>query len=578
MEKKEFIQADIKWLGGSSLPQTLNFPRYGNSKRAKTAADFLCQLSNALVETGMKEEMLAPKTFSDTVMLLPHQITTAYNAIHKMNCRALLADEVGLGKTIEAGIVLKELILRNWVNHVLILVPPPLVYQWMDELMDKFNLKTQIPNYPEIPEGICIESEARGIRHINQLGKSDFDFLIVDEAHHMKNHLTKRYKLIKAINPKHLLLLTATPLQNSLREFFNIMNLLKPGIFGTWGEFQHAYIISGTKDRKIKKGKVEELNGILREVMVRHRKTQVGLETTGRTVKKVTFVSDDREKIAYETISRDLKEFFSSNVFFVIMILKELSSSPSTIVDAIETNRLSSAKEFPHVIEDWLPLLKSYTPVKQKGLIKEIQRIKTTDKDAKIVVFCEYRNAIFELNAALKEQYTCYQFTGGLTPLEKEEVKNNFKKDGDVMLCTSAATEGLNLQFANFLINYDLPWNPMKIEQRIGRIHRIGQKKPVYVFNFVVQDTLEDHIVSILYDKIGLFKTLVGDMATILSETQLDGSFETEILKAYLTAENNQKLNENLTKLAWKVADAKKVHEQLNLFNKEVFEGFDLGV
>src|SRR3982751_552140 len=189
---------------------------------------------------------------ANTIKELPHQIEVARRVLRRpMGGRAILADEVGLGKTIEAGIIIKELLVRGLARRVLILTPASLVMQWQGELQSKFFERFATPTDPDdwhhATKAIASYDRARSPRHAKQILRHRWDLVIIDEAHKVKNHRTAAYRFLQQIDRNYLLLLTATPLQNDLRELYNLVTLLRPGQLGTWQEFKRQHIAPGDK-------------------------------------------------------------------------------------------------------------------------------------------------------------------------------------------------------------------------------------------------------------------------------------------------------------------------------------------
>lgn len=213
---------------------------------------------------------------ANTIKELPHQIDVALRVLRQMGGRALLADEVGLGKTIEAGIVLKELAVRGLAKRVLILTPAALVDQWQGELESKFFERFETPTEPDewhrLTRGIASYDRARSKRHRDAILKHSWDVVILDEAHKVKDHTRVTYKFIAQIRRNFILLLTATPLQNDLRELYNLVTLLRPGQLGTWNEFSRRYLMEGDRRRVKDPAALRELTS---QVMVRTRRASV---------------------------------------------------------------------------------------------------------------------------------------------------------------------------------------------------------------------------------------------------------------------------------------------------------------
>src|SRR5438128_8395164 len=215
---------------------------------------------------------------ANAIKELPHQIDVAQRVLRQMGGRAILADEVGLGKTIEASIVYKELAIRGLARRVLILTPASLVGQWQGELEEKFFERFETPTDPEdwhrvsSTRAIVSHDRARSRRHAEEILRHHWDLVIVDEAHKIKSHRGATYQFIERIERDFILLLTATPLQNDLRELYNLVTLLRPGQLGTWEEFKSEHLVSG--DRRQPKDP-EALRALTHAVMIRTRRASV---------------------------------------------------------------------------------------------------------------------------------------------------------------------------------------------------------------------------------------------------------------------------------------------------------------
>src|SRR5512146_1185950 len=211
----------------------------------------------------------------NTIKELPHQIDVALRALRRPMCgRAILADEVGLGKTIEAGIIMKELAARGMARRVLILAPASLVEQWQAELETKFFEKFDTPVEPEDWRHTtkAIASYQGAVANAPEILQASWDLVIVDEAHNVKNHTTAVHQLLRQVDRNFMLLLTATPLQNNLRELYNLVTLLRPGQFGTWSQFQREYVQGGDPRRA---SNPEALREFTSQVMIRTRRSSV---------------------------------------------------------------------------------------------------------------------------------------------------------------------------------------------------------------------------------------------------------------------------------------------------------------
>ena len=458
------------------------------------------------------------------IKFLPHQITTAQQAIEQMNGRAILADEVGLGKTIEAGLILKEYMVRGLVKKVLILVPASLVNQWVKELNDKFYIPAIAyrKNYEWDQHDIIISSidTAKRQPHHDKILDIDYDFLLVDEAHKLKNNKTINYSFVQAIKKKYCLLLTATPIQNKLIEIFNLVSILKPGHLGNYESFLERF----GKDRKmIKQDKY--LKQLVQGVMIRNTRKETALNDVKRNIHTVWLHFTREELSAYQEIEQINDQL---STFSKITFLRELCSSREACFISLQkiVNDNHKNKAIQPIISKIEQLPHHVKAKKVVELIKEIGNEKT-------IIFTEYRATQYYLEWYLQQHgISTVPFRGGFKSGKKDWMKQLFKDHAQVLVATEAGGEGINLQFCNHLINYDLPWNPMRLEQRIGRIHRYGQEKDIQIYNFAIHETIEEHIMTLLYEKINLFEQVIGDLDEILSALQIN-DIETELERIF---------------------------------------------
>ncbi|MBU5594783.1 DEAD/DEAH box helicase family protein [Amphibacillus sp. MSJ-3] len=446
------------------------------------------------------------------IEFLPHQIDTAIKVINEMNGRAILADEVGLGKTIEAGLIIKEYLIRQLVKKILILVPASLVNQWANELNDKFFIKATVAkkNPCWSNDGILITSIdlAKKEPHRSMILEQQYDLLVIDEAHKLKNKQTQNYQFVQAISKKYCLLLTATPIQNKLNDLFNLVTLLKPGLLGDQDSFLKTFDRGSPElDHQLKK--------LIQKVMVRNLRHETKMNTKQRTVENITIPFTEQEYQFYQKL--DQASFFNHNAI-KILHLREFCSSREALFTTLNKE---DHKEARSLIEDLQQLPHHAKALKLVELVKSINK--------KCIVFTEYRATQVYLQWILRENgISSVPFRGGFKPSKKDWMKQLFKDHAQVLIATEAGGEGINLQFCHHLINYDLPWNPMRVEQRIGRIHRYGQQNDVHIYNFSMIDTIEDHVLKLLYQKIDLFERVIGHLDQILAELHLK-SFDEEI-------------------------------------------------
>jgi superfamily II DNA or RNA helicase len=473
---------------------------------------------------------------------LTHQLETVRKVLQRFRGRVLLADEVGLGKTIEAGMVLKEYLLRGMAERVLVLVPASLVGQWREELENKFDIRCAstydplVRDDPECfwgqPRLIASLAVARRHEHAERLVDRNFDLVIVDEAHHLRDRSSQSYKLVDRLNKRLLLLLSATPVQNDLTELYNLLTLLKPGIFKTLKEFRTAYMMPGKPRRP---ANPERLRELMRDAMIRNTRASVVLRLPRRHAATVRVDGEAGERDAY----RDLAELArllatdgspARHRLALHHLLAAAGSSPAAAAAAVErfAARHADAPQWRALAERWAAV---GTGGKEAVLLDLLQRNPAEKK----LVFVHHRETLTHLADVLAKAGIAFsRFEGSLSGPDKDTAIADFRERVPVLLCTESGGEGRNVQFCNTLVNFDLPWNPMAIEQRIGRIDRIGQQREVFVFNLVTRGTLEERVLHLLEEKISMFELVVGEVGAILGGLQEERDFADLVLDAWL--------------------------------------------
>lgn len=466
------------------------------------------------------EGLQAPKHLPNLTPL-PHQLEVAKQVVENMNGKAILADEVGLGKTIEAGLILKEYMIRGLVKKVLILVPASLVSQWAMELNSKFFIPAvaQRKSYVWEQCDVVVSSidTAKRNPHRDIIYSLDYDLIIIDEAHKLKNNKTKNYEFVQNLKKKFCLLLTATPIQNRISEIFNLVSLLKPGHLGNETAFYENY----KKDSRSLNDD-EHLKELVNKVMIRNRRADTGIEWTKRHVETLPIEFSPAERDLYEAVTelRGESVWISSSQFSVMTLQREACSSREAVYFTLQ-NMLKRQEEPSKAFQDQIQYLISKVETVQQNskaqkALELIQKI-----NDKVIIFTEYRATQMYLQWFLKQYgITSVPFRGGFKRGKKDWMRELFQKNAQVLIATEAGGEGINLQFCNHIINFDLPWNPMRLEQRIGRIHRLGQEKDVMIYNFATKDTVEEHVLKLLYEKIHLFEKVIGDLDDILTKLE----------------------------------------------------------
>ncbi|MBV9809621.1 MAG: DEAD/DEAH box helicase [Solirubrobacterales bacterium] len=485
----------------------------------------------------------------------PYQLEAAARVLRHMQGRAILADEVGLGKTIEAGIVLSELRLRGLAARVLVLAPAGLVGQWSEELERKFALPCVVADRSfEAPaaEGVgpivlaSLASARRdGLRA--ELADVDWDLVVADEAHRLKNARTASAGLVRSLRTRYMLLLTATPIENRLSDLFQLVSLVRPGLLGGVAEFRakHGHG-DGTEVRD-----VASLQLALRELMVRHRRSEINVMLPRRTAETIRVAPSAAEGELYRAISSRVREAAREATTAKRLALRSVQqlagSSPwacaSTLARlgwedlALRAACLSSS-------------------AKVEALVELLARLRS--RGEKVVVFTQFRRTLEALHGILTGHgFDAAIYHGSLTRVEKDAAIARFAGGGSVLLSTEAAGEGRNLQFCHVMVNFDLPWNPMQIEQRLGRIHRIGQQHDVQLTNLVSHGTLEEHLIEVLQAKINLFELVVGELDMILGRLADKLDFESLVFEQYIASRDDDEFATRLERVGDDLAGAR---------------------
>ena len=570
---------------------------------------------------------------------VPYQFRPALKLIKSDNPRILIADDVGVGKTIEAGIILKEMEARSKIESVLIICPRPLVSEkkWEREMkrfdedfisVDGPTLKFAIDTtdkdgyWPEryskiiVPYSLFNETLYTGIKtktgKYTSVGLSNleplphFDLVIVDEAHYIRNSNTWAYKCVETLctNATSVVFMTATPLQNSNNDLYTLLNLLRPDVVVDRDVFQTMakpnlfinkllfHVRSMDKDWKTKA--LEQVNGLLstdwgRDVIPQNpvfpKIMQKLSSPTLDREQRVSLISEIEslhtfDGIINRTRRRDIEDFCirrnqtveinftdlqrqtyntlidfektyliqkhgTRNVFFMMcMLMRQASSCIYGLVPFVkylisvkleEADEVSEYDDIPEKLDSDIlnELLEKLFKQKQEldndpkfDRLCEIITEKQKESNNKVIVFSTFRNTLAYLNTKLTAKgFRVKQVDGSVPDQERYEYRQRFKMDRseprsiDVLLFSEVGCEGLDYQFCDTMVNYDLPWNPMKIEQRIGRIDRHGQKSPtVRIYNMITKDTIDDIVFNKCLNKIGIFQENIGDCAEILGD------------------------------------------------------------
>jgi len=509
-----------------------------------------------------------------------YQILACLKVLREMKGRALLADEVGLGKTIEAGLILKEYILRGLVRRCLILAPVSLVTQWREEMYQKFDLEfetyTKDTNWSA---GFLIASldTAKSPRNRDTILAQSYDMIIVDEAHRLRNHQTLGWKFIDALCAKHILLLTATPVQNDLRELYNLVTLLKPGALGTYREFRRAFMVRG--DKRLPKN-TRELSRLLGKVMIRTTRSSTAIRFPSRHVETVTFSLSAGERALYDGISdfiHRMARVSGDKIYqrwhFILMVLqKEIGSSSLAAKSTLK--KCLSDRRFGEEAKPLQRLLDLAEGIEHNAKLEGLVNVLEARQGEKVIVFTQFLATLRYLYRSLSARgVRCSLFHGGLSAVEKEVAIDRFRRQAQVLISTEAGGEGRNLQFCRTIVNYDLPWNPMKVEQRIGRVHRLGQKRDIYIYNFTTENTVEAYVLDLLVKKIRMFELVIGEMDMILGSLEEKGTFENRVFQIWSSSRDRQEVATKFEDFGRELAGARKRYEKIKSLDADVFDG-----
>jgi SNF2 family DNA or RNA helicase len=566
-----------------------------------------------------------------------YQVKTAQTALRRFRGRGLLCDEVGLGKTIEAGLVLKEYLLRQLVNRVLILTPPALVEQWREELAYKFLLDDFVTTsdsefrahgpqaWATFPHMIASLATARRAEHRKEITQIVYDLVIVDEAHHLKNRASVSWKFINALQKKYILLLTATPVQNDLDELYNLITILKPGQLKTPRQFRRQFVVQGDPRLPKNRGRLREL---LADVMVRHSRSQVSVSLPPRHAHTIRLTPSPDERALYDDVSAFVREqiglgqrsspnrdvgqgdnLSSAQKFTLQMIQREIGSSPWAAAPTLRKladrqeiqpyrDKLLALADRATQVESWakadalekllLPMIgqacpESFDPSTEPfdfaqdklrtGFAQDkLRRRAGNSSDGKAIIFTHFHATLERLAERLRAlgvDFVLYH--GGLSLAQKDEAIRRFEESARVLLSTEAAGEGRNLQFCRTMINFDLPWNPMRIEQRVGRIHRIGQTHEVDIFNLSAEGTIEDYILDLLDRKLNMFELVIGEMGMILGQLADERDFEDLVMEVWTRARTPDEVTSGFEQLGEALVQAREVYQHTQEYDEALF-------
>ena len=626
-------------------------------------------------------ERLSRTLFDASVDLNPHQIEAAMFAFRSpLSKGVLLADEVGLGKTIEAALVLCQL----WAERrrkLLVICPASIRKQWALELAVKFYLPAAIVDAKEYnrakksgsdnpfeADGIVIISTHFASRYASEIKPVQWDLVVIDEAHKLRNAYRESNRMGQnirwALEDRRKILLTATPLQNSLLELYGLSTIIDEQMFGDLPSFRSQFINDS--------GNLKELRDRLQTFSIRTLRRQVNeyIQYTERRLITVPFSPNDNEHKLYEAVSEFLQRDntyalpYSQRHLTTLIVRKLLASSPIAIAATMETMRdrliaLRTKKQdadslaeqvtddvdlIEELLEDILdeseevesntddvPAEKEEinleklnseidelnrfaqwarsigVDTKTRSLLKALEigfgNMNEMKASPKVVIFTESKRTQLYLSDFLVANgyagdIVTFNGTNGepeSTKIYESWVKANsnngrssgsrlidirtaliehFRDNAKIMIATEAGAEGINLQFCSLVINYDLPWNPQRVEQRIGRCHRYGQKQDVVVINFLNERNQADKRVhELLEEKFKLFSGVFGASDEVLGIIESGVDFERRVLDIYQQCRTTEEIDEAFRLLREELTD--KIESRLAETREQLLENFD---
>jgi len=593
----KILDTDIRLIpGDASL-----FEAIGGGQFASRELYHLRLLAEHAVLVGGFDELIC----LDLLKFAPfdYQVHAAQIMLRRFRGRGMFCDEVGLGKTIEAGLVLKEYLTRNIVQRVMVVTPAALVEQWRDELAVKFDLpgfvtsadpefRTAGPEaWERFPLLIASLATARRAENRARLIQIPYDLIVVDEAHHLKNRNSASWKFVNELQHKYILLLTATPVENNLDELYNLITLLKPGQLKTPREFRKQFVVSGDPRLPKNRGQLRELLG---DVMVRHTRSQVNIKLPLRQANTIRLNLSAEESAFYQAASAYIRAsltqppLFKGEVigsreenaglrqvdrFALLTLQREIGSSPQSAEPMLRSLAARAHDEESRRV--LLSLADQSLQIRTWAKADALQKLLITilrDPTEKIIIFTHFRRTLDRLSELLRQLNIDFvTYHGEMDISAKNQAIETFEKRARVLLSSEAAGEGRNLQFCRTMVNFDIPWNPMRIEQRVGRIHRVGQTRDVRIYNLSARGTVEDYLLEILDQKLNMFELVIGEMGMILGQFSDEVDFEDLLVDVWVGSQNAEELRAGFTQLGESLVQARQAYQQTQEYDEALF-------
>lgn len=518
-----------------------------------------------------------------------HQITNLMTFCRRLPV-TLLADDVGLGKTISAGLIASELISRSRVSKILVVCPKLLGEQWKEELLSKFNIRSEvavgralIAADPEAPS-VVITTYASARLHLEKLPEDRFQMLILDEAHKLRNlygtdtapQVAKKFRnALEQRRFRYVLMLTATPIQNRLWDLYSLVDLLTvarghKNPFGSEGLFARKFIADKRDEaRQLKPEARDEFRSIVYGYMSRIRRGDANLYFPDRKVHLHRTEPTTQKLALIQLISEPIKK---QNRLAQISILQALTSSPHAL--SAQLNNMEKNGTVPGDLALEVRKIVAEMPLtaKLKGLEALIDNLTQQDPEKwRMVVFTTRMETQTTIQDYLEGRGFKVGTINGSSGSRNQDTLKSFRKnppDCHIIVSTEAGSEGVNLQVANVLVNYDLPWNPMIVEQRIGRVQRLASEHAhVSIFNVILKGTFEEYIVGRLMEKLQMASHAIGDIEALLEASGIDedddsaAGFAEHIRRLVMAALDGKDVSEDTRLREKSIVDAKKTLE-----------------
>jgi len=563
---------DIKELLDDSTVKTYLVwsPYYDSYRLRQTGSANL--VGTLLEEQGIKVTFKGfPQTKLDLPRLQPPKAVNvtlypfqkkAVDFVLRNDGRACIFDEMGLGKTVSATAALIKLVDAKKASRAMVVAPNAVLEQWRDEMVEKFALKpTLVTSKRQLKERIMLYEESLIVINYELLRvdvelilKKAFDTLILDEVTRVKNWDTQTSEAVKRLLVRNVIALTGTPLENHIGELYNIVSIVQPGYFGRYHEdFLARYTVrnqgSGwlSSHPSVNPSTLGELRTRLDKVSIRRTKSEVLKQLPPLTMEYVYTEPARNQKMIYDILETSLGETileeysygvseeggpnpFTANRIRLYTLLREACADISMIAGYLRRKQRENTKDAQllrqsPVFGRLMRILSKLEPENAK--LVELKQVvqDLVEQGHKIVIFSQFVPVVKLVQDELESDgITCVPYHGQLSNDERSANLKNFTSNPhiSVLASTDAGQFGLNLQAADAVINYDLPWNPARLQQRIARIHRIGQANKVLAVNFVVKDTIEEHVRDVLEKKKKVFRDVTVSDLTETEDFGLD--------------------------------------------------------